>query len=32
MELLDIMEELKESDPDITLHMVGDKVNRDMPK
>lgn len=30
VELLDIMEELKESDPDITLHMVGDKVNRDM--
>ena len=24
------MEELKNSDPDITLHMVGDKVNRDM--
>ena len=30
IELLDIMEELKNSDPDITLHMVGDKVNRDM--
>lgn len=30
LELLDIMERLKEKDPEIKLHFVGSKVNRDL--
>lgn len=30
LELIDIMDELYKKDPEITLHMIGDKFNRDL--
>ena len=30
LELIDIMDELHNKDPEITLHMIGDKFNRDL--